>query len=593
MDDLEVELAEFRKESDSGKLAGTTPVARPTLRPWIWAGVAAVVVVMTVAAWLFHGTARKPAMGPEMVPLTSYVGRERSPSFSPDGNQIVFSWNGEKQDNFDIYLKLIGSQTPVRLTTDPADDVSPAFSPDGRSIGFVRASKDHATFLVIPAIGGPERVVADLPDGAGSFSWFPDGKWIVTDGLTLLSTESGETRSLTSQSFGDYSPSVSPDGHTIAFTRVSNIYLLDLTEDLKLKREPLRLTSLKGQSSGSAWAANGKAVIFALGNSAGTEWSLWKVLTSGAEGPEKLPFDSGRAWHPAVSRSGNRLAYQREMYDGNIWRVPLAAPGMARGVSTRFIASTRDDSTAQYSPDGKRISFESERNGVHSLWICDADGSNAVELFSPAGADAGGARWSPDGQSIAFTSNLRGNFSIYVIRPSGGKPIHLTKDSAAYEDTPSWSRDGKWVYFLSNPTGRDEVWRVSAGGGEAVQVTGNGGGPAFESPDGKSMYYIKGQWSGGLWKRPFNGGEETQILPSVVRRAFCLVNEGIYFIPEPGGDRTYSIQFLSFTTGKVKTVAPMLAPPTEGLSASPDGRFLLFSQADEAGSDLMLVENFR
>jgi serine/threonine protein kinase len=598
MADIKITLQEVQEESDSGAVAETPAAAGTTRRAWMWAGGTLIIVAIAVVAWFFRGDSRKPQARPEVVPLTSYVGSERSPSFSPDGNQVAFSWNGEKQDNFDIYIKLIGSPTPVRLTTDPNDDVSPAFSPDGRSIGFLRVSKDHATFLVIPAIGGPERVVADLPDGAGSFSWFPDGKWIVTDGLTLLSTESDETRILTSQSFGDYSPSVSPDGHSIAFTRsagfsVSNIYLLDLTEDLKVKREPLRLTSLKGQSSGSAWAANGKAVIFALGNSAGTEWGLWKVLTSGAEGPEKLPFDSGSAWHPAVSRSGNRLAYQREMYDGNIWRISLAAPGMARGISTRFIASTRDDSTAQYSPDGKRIAFESERNGVHSLWICDADGSNAVELFSPAHADAGSACWSPDGQSIAFTSNLRGNFSIYVIRPSGGKLIHLTKDSAAYEDTPSWSRDGKWVYFLSNRTGRDEVWRVSAGGGEAVQVTGNGGGPAFESPDGKSMYYIKGQWSGGLWKMPFNGGEETQILPSVVRRAFCLVKEGIYFIPEPGDDRKYSIQFLSFTTGKVKTVAPMLAPPTEGLSASPDGRFLLFSQADEAGSDLMLVENFR
>ena len=75
---------------------------------------------------------------------------------------MAFSWNGEKQDNFDIYVKLIGSPTPLRLTTDPAEDVSPAFSPDGRSIGFVRVSKEHAAFIVIPAIGGPERLVAEV-----------------------------------------------------------------------------------------------------------------------------------------------------------------------------------------------------------------------------------------------------------------------------------------------------------------------------------------------------------------------------------------------------------------------------------------------
>ena len=188
---------------------------------------------------------------------------------------------------------------------------------------------------------------------------------------------------------------------------------------------------------------------------------------------------------------------------------------------------------------------------------------------------------------------LEGNFDIYVIRASGGKPIRLTTDSAD-DDGPSWSRDGNWIYFASNRTGRWEVWKVSAGGGKAVQVTRNGGETAFESPDGKSIYYTKGDYrSGGLWKMPVSGGEESQVLPSVVWRAFSLVNEGIYFIPEPGADGKSSIQFLSFATGKVKTVAPMSGPPAEGLSVSPDGRSLLFSQIDEAGSDLMLVENFR
>ena len=117
-------------------------------------------MAIAVAVWLFRGTARKPAAAPEVVPLTSYAGSERSPSFSPDGNQVAFSWNGEKQDNFDIYLKLIGSPTPVRLTTDPAEDISPAFSPDGRSIGFVRVSKERASL---------HR--HSLPSAARSASW--------------------------------------------------------------------------------------------------------------------------------------------------------------------------------------------------------------------------------------------------------------------------------------------------------------------------------------------------------------------------------------------------------------------------------------
>jgi eukaryotic-like serine/threonine-protein kinase len=215
-----------------------------------------------------------------------------------------------------------------------------------------------------------------------------------------------------------------------------------------------------------------------------------------------------------------------------------------------------------------------------------------MDLFSQAGATCGTARWSPDGQRIAFDFNSEGNEDIYVIRASGGKPIRLTTHSAD-DVNPSWSRDGSWVYFASERTGRYEVWKVSAGGGEPVQVTRNGGGTAFESVDGQSIYYTKGSFSGSLWKMPVSGGEESQVLPFVANRAFSLISDGIYFIPASGADGRSSLQFLSFATGKVKTVAPISGSSGEGLSVSPDGRSILFSQFDEAGSDLMLVENFR
>ena len=124
-------------------------------------------------------------------------------------------------------------------------------------------------------------------------------------------------------------------------------------------------------------------------------------------------------------------------------------------------------------------------------------------------------------------------------------------------------------------------------------MTQNGNKPTFESLDGKSVYYVKGNLSEGLWKMPVSGGEESQMLPSVATRAFSLVNDEIYFIAKPSADRKSFIQFLSFATGKVKTLAPTSALPFEGLSVSPDGRSLLFAQWDEVASDLMLVENFR
>jgi Tol biopolymer transport system component len=266
---------------------------------------------------------------------------------------------------------------------------------------------------------------------------------------------------------------------------------------------------------------------------------------------------------------------------------------VASGSPIRFIDSTRTDMAPQYSPDGKRVAFQSDSSGAFGIWISDADNSSSVTLFSQLGAACGTPHWSPDGQRVAFDCLQEKNIDIYVIRASGGGRVRLTNELGD-DEAPSWSGDGKWVYFISKRTGRAEVWKVSAEGGKAVPVTRNGGGGAArESPDGKFIYYTKGAITRALWKMPVSGGEESQVLSSLHDRDFFVVHEGIYFIPNPGMDRKSSIQFLSFATGKVKTVAPMSSWSFEGLSVSPDRRSLLFSQFDDVSSDLMLVENFQ
>jgi len=262
------------------------------------------------------------------------------------------------------------------------------------------------------------------------------------------------------------------------------------------------------------------------------------------------------------------------------------------------------DLSAQYSPDGKRVAFVSNRTGVLGIWVCDADGDNAMLIFLSPGRGLGSPSWSPDGTRIAFDANLEGNMDIYVIRANGSKPARLTTDPAD-DNIPSWSRDGNWVYFTSLRSGRRQVWKAPAGGGESLQVTKNGGFAAIESADGESLLYTnridKAPMTGAdppyipmaLWKIQVSGEEESRVLPSVVRRAFTPISNGIYFIPAPGSDGKYSIHFLSFATGKVKAVAPIPRPPFLGFSVSPDEHQILYAQVDESSSDLWLVENFR
>ena len=140
---------------------------------------------------------------------------------------------------------------------------------------------------------------------------------------------------------------------------------------------------------------------------------------------------------------------------------------------------------------------------------------------------------------------------------------------------------------------------MPAGGGEAVQITRNGGQVALESSDGKFLYYVKNRKERErLWKVPVGGGEETQVLESVYAFNFYVIPQGIYFIQAPDrddSDRSYLLRFLDFASERVETIHSL--PPGVrvfvGLTVSPDGRSILYTQVDQSQSDLMLVENFR
>ena len=170
----------------------------------------------------------------EAVPLTTYPGREGEPTFSPDGSHVAFTWDGENQDNPDIYVKAIGSEQPLRLTFDPARDGSPAWSPDGTQIAFLRDKAGGGSEVrLVPPTGGRERRLAEVGAAAEhGLAWSLDGrKLAIVDrsspgepfGIFLLDIESGVKARLTSPSsvaeFGDNLPAFSPDGRTVAFKR--------------------------------------------------------------------------------------------------------------------------------------------------------------------------------------------------------------------------------------------------------------------------------------------------------------------------------------------------------------------------------------
>jgi eukaryotic-like serine/threonine-protein kinase len=446
------------------------------------------------------------------------------------------------------------------------------------------------------------RTGDDWPRG---LAWTPDGKsLVVTDrnsdseplGLFLLSVESGERRRLTSaqeKRFLDSQPAFSPDGRTLAFIRevavgVRDIYLLTLSDDFRPIGEPKRLTFENRLTFRPVWASDGREIIFSSGLYLNP--GLFRISASSSGKPQRLAGVGEDGSELAVSHRARRLVYTRELIDNNIWRVEVPGSDGKMSSPIKLISSTRVDEDAQFSPDGKKIAFSSNRTGSFEIWICNSDGSHAQQLTS-LGVFCGGGYWSPDGERIAFDSILAEQWDVFVTSSSGGKPTRLTSDPAS-DLWSRWSRDGRWIYFASDRSGEYQVWKVPAGGGEAVRVTRKGGFAAFESPDGQWIYYTKSDGASKLWKMPRDGGEETQVLESVVWGAFAIVNEGIYFIPRPDAAGRHSIRFFNFATKRIWSIST-IGTPQGHLSVSPDGRWILYSQIDQMGSDLMLVENFR
>ena len=615
MADLKVALEELKEESDSGTLTGipraAVAAAQPSRLPWL--ALTVVLIAGTgLAGWLvLRRTAPAPAAAVQRpVPLTSYQGREEDPSFSPDGSQVVFSWDGEKQDNVDLYVKVVGPGAPLRLTTDPGRDFSARWSPDGRTIAFARSSGAETRIMLISALGGPERTVAKVRTSRfhpGMVAWSPDSKSLVisgqsmdgASGLRTIALDSGEIRPLTHpaqgtfESGGDYSPALSPDGRSIAFDRITGmnvaaLYIQEVSSTLEPIGEPRQLPAESTFARAPIWLAGGREILYASG--LGLRSNIYRVAVDGASPPRLIEALGDGVTTPSLSLSSGRLAYNRSVLNTNLWRLDLQSRGSA---PTQLIASTTREAAPQYSPDGKRIAFYSNRTGTNQVWVCEADGSRPAQVTSMTGNITGTPRWSPDSRQLSFDSNSGGDWQVYVMDADGGKPRALTSDKQG-NFVSSWSHDGNWVYF-SRAGDKDQIWKVPAAGGSAVQVTRNGGSGPMESPDGKTLFFvipILGN-SGALWRMPVAGGEATQVVPSVFRYNFAVTSGGVYYTPFPAGDRPSSIEYLDFASGKITTIHTMAKPIDLGLAISPDGRYLLFAQNDLSVSDLMLVENFK
>jgi len=631
MADVKIELVDL--EADVAARPAT--IARgPTARgAWAWpvAAIAAVLVV-TAMVWMAYSSRRAAAAPVRLVPVTTVAGNESTPALSPDGESVAFSWEGEPHGEVTgrprhVWITLIGASELRQLTSGAESDFAPSWSPDGKQIAFVRgnyASGRGVVHLVSPLGGPPRALDASIPVYS-QLSWSADGRWIAASGyrvvkdpsskaggLQLIPVDGGTPRPLTTpRGLGyDAFPAFTSDGRRLAYSSCTrevtppcDVFVIDLGSDLQQKGPARQMTRVDAPIHGVAWASDERSIVFApstmsiYGSGIGVQ--LWRVAVSGGT-PERIDTVPWGSFAPNVNRKSGRLVFAHDTADFDIFRYDPSRPPQP------IVASSFVDYAPSFSPDGRRIAFESSRSGSRrDIWVSDPDGSNAFKVTQatpdPQGTGTfntdGNPNWNPDGSRIVFTS-LRNNSDgdIFTVNVDGTGRRAVTNDHVVAA-LPFWSHDGRWIYYRQDRPGGREIVRVSANGGTPEPLTKGGGLYPIESWDGKTLFFTKPAPSTALYAMPSGGGDERRVIDCVQARALAVTPPNVlYYLGCAPGIAPVALHRRDLNTGRddvVGTIAQGSLPGFLGLAVSPDGKTILYARVSGDGSDVMMLENFR
>ncbi len=588
------------------QIAATLPM--DSFLKWqLWTGALLLMIGLVAGYSLWDRRASNAAPVFRVTALTHLAGLETQPALSPDGQRVAFLWYQEGGKT--PQLNVQSTSNAKTLWVSPTQDHynSPVWSPDANALAFLRITKTATEIVTIPihneAAVGTERIVAQFsPPDYGldnrRLDWSPNGQTLAvsrSEGpeepycLYLISLATGEKKLLTkpeSKEGGDIAPRFAPGGNSLSFIRRYRRSHQELFTVPLAGGTPQPLTNDDKQISDHDWTGND--IIFASNRSG--EFRLWRRATDGSGEPQRLEIFSTFPIKFSIADQVSTLVYSVDEQVRNLWRLDLTTQKW-----TRIMASTENDTSPQYSPDGKQICFRSNRTGEEQLWLCDAEGANQMQLTHDSLFPSVGT-WSPDGRQIVF-NNARTR-EIHIATFNNEKwEVRATKVNGSH---PVFSPDGQWIY-----AGRQQsLIKFPVAGGEPEHVLKNMGGSALRfSTDGKRLFFFKNEQKGNaLWQLTLAREEASvaleNLLPSCTS-CWAPAPEGIYYLGSDQG--SFDAQAIYFHRFDAKQPDRLIAKYPEPLSPvgsgpfslSHDLRYFLCVRMKSSDGDVMRAVPFR
>jgi len=517
--------------------------------------------------------------------LTAEPGMETHPALSPNGQQLVYAQRPTSAVYRDLFIRSVDQGTPVRITSDPADDHSAAWSPGGDRIAFVRTTPGgRCTILVVPMPVGAERTAARCQQAVyARVSWLDADTLVFSDRptpdvpwrLRSVDLTGGAVRDLTAPSpdtLGDSDPMVSPNGRSVVFRRTLLHGADDLfLKDLKTGRERA-LTTDGWKAAGYVWSHDSRHIFYS--SNRGGEFGLWTIDTARREPPRRISLGAGQFTFSRMSSDRrDRLAVEAPHTRTNI--VAMGPDGAMTQVTNH--------SSADWEPEGAAdgtVAYVSNRTGASELWITRPDGQS-VRLTDIMGSYTHSPAWSPDGQTIAFVAVKGRKAEIYTVGRDGSRLRAVTADGLDKLD-PVFTPTGDHLRYLQRTADGYRLMQIPLTGAARPQEVAGGRGLTGlrRAPDGR--YF--GQTLMDSRVVPLDGGAAPNVTVGPYD-TWAVGRDGVYVFVVRGADPP--AVWLHPWSGPARKLREVGGGGDIGVAA--DGR-ALFSQHDNEQVDLGLFE---